>query len=254
MLYTLALLAFLLLLVILSRVISKSLLDLLGEGWYVFLLWPGVFVHEVSHLIGALITLTPVRKFSVVPDYAGSLSRVLGFVQHDQPKNPVAVMLVAAFPFVGGIVALWLLTVLLAPALLPSVSVGSWHFRVGSFFALVANFFNDTLTLLTLPDWRTWLFLYLSFAVSAHLTPSRHDLTNVVKAVFSIALIVLVVYGIARSVGISAVDTFFVWVGQYLGGIISKFILVLVYPAMLLVFVAVVAALLSSIKKLVRRR
>src|SRR3989338_530680 len=108
------------LLLCLSRLTSRSLSLLLGDGWYTFVLWPGVIVHELSHLAGALLTFTRVRGFSVMPEDRHPNpreGRVLGLVQHDEPRGAITLVIISAAPLIGGVVALQFTTHLLLPSL-----------------------------------------------------------------------------------------------------------------------------------------
>ncbi|MFA5954396.1 MAG: hypothetical protein WC817_02585 [Patescibacteria group bacterium] len=241
-------------LLVLSRLISRTLFKLLGEGWYIVLLWPGVIVHEGSHFLGALLTFTPVRGFSLLPETGGSGSRVLGVVRHDRPKNPFASVIISGFPLIGGTVAIWLLTVFLLPGLSSSILTSEWQ---GGGYSNLLNSFRFLIKrgseVISFGSWQTWLFLYLSFTISAHLAPSSHDLKYVAKGLIGLVVILGALYWLASFIKTSMTHNVLVWLVAHINEGISKILFAFLYLAFISIVVTVVSLLLLSIKKRLRR-
>lgn len=180
----------------LSRLISRWLVFILGNRWYAWLLWPGVFIHEISHLLGAIITFTPVKGISLLPK-AGRAGQVeLGSVTHEATSNPFKLIIISFFPLIGGTVILWLITYWLTgiqAAAVPQFSlidgsVNSWL----SYFSQWFSFMAAAVKSLNLADWSGWLFLYLVLVLGAHLAPSNQDLTYTVAGVTIFALLAVI--------------------------------------------------------------
>lgn len=192
------LLALLVLALLLSRFCSRTLLELLGDGWYAFLLWPGVIVHEASHLGGALLTLTPVRGFSMFPEDPSGRSRILGFVRHDEPRNAVGVILVSAAPFMGGALALHTLTQWLVPELSALLPVAGAYRSANTALTAWMPIVAAMREILRLDPWRMLLFIYLALAIGAHLAPSDHDLRHTARGLAALAVVLMLLAFIQR--------------------------------------------------------
>lgn len=180
----------------LSRFISRSLMELLGQRWYVWLLWPGVLMHEFSHLLGALITWTPVKGISLWPKSGQGKTLELGSVTHEATANPFKLIVISFFPLVGGTLILWLGTrwlTAIEPTAVPSFSLID-----GSLDSLVTyldkwwNFMLVAGRSLNLGQWSGWLFLYMVVFSGAHLAPSNHDLVYTAAGVTIFGLVAVI--------------------------------------------------------------
>ncbi len=186
----------LVLLYVLSGVVNRIALARLGKTAYLMLMWPGVVVHELSHALGCVVTRTRIREMHLfAPRDEGRGRMVLGFVTHDRPANPLASSVIGGAPFFGGAAVLWALTAYMIPG------IG----RAAAFVPVVARAASVSAVLDALADagsryvafvvavgrgldwraWQTYLFLYLAFAVAAHVAPSRPDLKNASAGVFA---------------------------------------------------------------------
>ncbi len=172
----------------------------LGRTVYLLFMWPGVVVHELSHLFGCLITWTRVREanlFAPREETPGTLT--LGSVVHDRPRSPVASTLIGSAPFFGGAAALWLLIRLLFPAVLAAASFSQAQLSGGSPGDLLAfagriageylDFFFALAAVLASGGWRTLLFVYAAVPVAAHIAPSRPDLKHSLAGIFAVAVL-----------------------------------------------------------------
>ncbi len=180
----------------------------LGRTIYLLFMWPGVVIHELSHLLGCLVTWTRVREanlFSPREERPGELT--LGSVVHDQPRNPVASTIIGSAPFFGGAAALWLIIRLLFPAVLAEASfhqaalAGGSAGQVLGFLGRTASeyldFFFALAAVLAAGGWRTLLFVYVAVPVAAHIAPSRPDLKHSLAGVAALTVIL----GLAAYIG-----------------------------------------------------
>lgn len=243
-------LASLVLLLTLSRLTSRWLLELLGDRWYRIALWPGVVAHELSHLLGAVLTFTKVTGLSLFPRPAGAAGQALGSVTHQATRNPVTLILISVFPLLGGSFLLWALTLVLMPGAptvapelttLPSASayLASWWAFVQGF----ASAFNPL-------AWQSWLYLYLAAAVSAHLAPSNRDLGYTAAGFTALSvLLVLAAWG-AELVSVPFGEMIVHW----LTGTITFFLPLVSYSLALLAIVAIFVGSSFGIKRLNDRK
>ncbi len=223
-------------------------MKIFGSLVYKILVWPGVIVHELSHLIGALITLTPVRGFSVLPERSDDGEFILGKVTHDATDNPFKQVIISTFPFFGGAVSIWFL----AHFLMPGFEVASPVIHISSTGALqyVSDWFvflRAFILQINVFSWTTWLFLYLTLAISAHLAPSNYDLLYALGGIFEVGFIVAAIALFLNTVGTGLNVYIIPWVGYVLGVLILLFAYIL---ALLICMVIIAGILFLLITKL----
>jgi len=194
-------------------------------GWRAVLVtgWIGVPVHELSHLVTAVLFRHRVVGWSLFdPD---PTTGTLGYVRHAHTR-PSLYQLAGNFfigvaPLVGGSVVLALLLVWMVPPARLQALLDQSHF-----FALpaadgdpTAAFGADALVALGLrlidlggallvQVWRdrTWwlpLQLYLCAAVAAHLAPSARDLVGGLRGALVLAVVLGAAAAITAAVGAS---------------------------------------------------
>lgn len=178
------LLAQLVVLYVLSSSMNRLAFELLGKWPYLFVMWPGVIVHELSHLVGCLVTGTKVlevKLFSPREESPGNM--VLGYVAHAKPRNPLAAFVVSAAPFFGGAAALWGVLALVAPTAIRGLGVpltfargGGATVAVGAALRSYAAFSSALASSLDWRSWRAYAAAWALFAIAAHVAPSRHDM------------------------------------------------------------------------------
>lgn len=129
---------------------------------YFLLMFPGVLVHELSHAIAATLLLVDVHSLSVRPRVEQDgivLGEVYtgggGFLRHS---------IVGLAPLIAGLGTIF--------------GISAWAFNfAGVHRALVASDWSQAATMLTMGfsnGW-DWLAVYLIFAVSVNMFPSRSD-------------------------------------------------------------------------------
>jgi hypothetical protein len=192
-----ALVATLLPLLVVQRWITR-LLQQLSYRWvgdpdvtliiYFVIVLPGVFVHELSHWLAALVLGVRVRKFSLGPVRRGRSQRVsLGSVQVAD-VDPIRNSLVGVAPLLGGSAVILL--------------IGNLILGVGQLAGALSGqgakaILDEIAQIVRVPDF--WLWLYLIFAVSNAMLPSESDMDTVRPVLLFLgiaAAIVLVVGGV----------------------------------------------------------
>lgn len=169
---------------ILSRIASNLLWSLLGSFIYTIILWPGVVVHELSHLLGAVLTFTRVRSFSLLPKDVGN-SRVFGSVGHERTRNPIKLVVISALPlFLGAFLISWLSTGWL-PLPAPAFRGTSLTGYLAAWLDLMIRLMN----ILREGGIRELLGVYFLIAIAAHLSPSNQDLKYTAFGIGALALL-----------------------------------------------------------------
>lgn len=130
---------------------------------YALFLFPGIVVHELSHVVGCLLTGTKIKNIKLF-SFKG------GYVRHKR-TGAIKTAIISFFPIVGSLVFLFFLMKLM-------IGVDSWQKIITEFeFGL-----------------RFWLFFYFSITVIICLLPSKKDFKNATVGFFLLVLIVLVLY------------------------------------------------------------
>ena len=157
------------------------------------LLYPGVVVHELSHLIVAAVLLVPVKDFNLVPVKTdeGIRSGSVTIAKTDIVRKT----LIGIAPLFAGILALWAVTVYVMPPL-PLVCNNS----TGSFtpFRMTNNSHDDILctnSKLPISQYLNFLIsIYLLFSISSAMYSSRKDLEALKIMVPFIVAVTIVAY------------------------------------------------------------
>ncbi len=188
-----------------AKLVDSVWSDILGKAYRIFMV-PGIFVHELSHAAGCLLTGATVTKLSL-------WERQGGYVEHTPPKLPVVGQaIISMAPIVGCGAALWFATAWFGG----QVPLGKY--QLPSSIALspegIGNFVTDTLLALKgalysfymadFADPRTYLFLYLSLTFLIALGPSETDFKNAAIGIAFIAVGTLVADWVARDLGRTA--------------------------------------------------
>ncbi|MFA6098633.1 MAG: hypothetical protein WCV50_02570 [Patescibacteria group bacterium] len=191
-----------LILYFLSQAVDRLVLRRLGRGWYLATMWPGVMIHELSHLVGCLLTFTRVYKVQLFYPQGGTL----GMVQHEQTRNPLKSIIISIAPLFGATAVIWLLTRFLLPDFYFSNLDGLK--KILSDFSSYQNFFSftwdyfrqyiinvqDLIKQFNFSSWQTYLFIYLMLSLSSHAAPSKEDLKHTYFGLIGLAVIFFLIY------------------------------------------------------------
>lgn len=192
----------LLVLYFMSSLLGRLVLRRLGRGWYLATMWPGVVMHELSHLVACWVTLTRVYR---VEFFKPSGDR-LGMVEHGRSKNPITNILISTAPLFGITAIIWLLTKYIFPDLyLAQISNINTAITDFSTFQIFFNFTKDyffqywdyireLFISLNFSSWQTYLFIYMMFTLSSHAAPSKQDLKYTFWGIFGLILLFTLIY------------------------------------------------------------
>lgn len=189
--------ASLLLFIIIQRILYRELQSIFllitrrpstAFGLFSLLLFPGVFLHELSHFVVARLLGVRTGRFSLLPKVMANGNLRLGYVE-TAVTDPLRDTLIGAAPLISGMVVVTLLGINRLGILPPTESLiaGDWD----TFWTAVGK-------LPARPDF--WLWFYLVFAVSSTMLPSSADR----RAWWSIGLFVGLVLLLALLPGVSA--------------------------------------------------
>lgn len=198
----------------LSQLTDRMVLRMLGRSWYLAVMWPGVIIHELSHLIGCFITFTRVHEVK----FFEPSGETLGYVSHTKRRNPVANIIISIAPLFGTSLMIWLLVRLLLPGAFGGIVT---HFHtsalqlnltsLGSALQLYWDSLYAFLTSLPFSDWRLYLFIVLMITLASHAAPSKTDLKHTVLGVVGIAVLFALIAGIDAVFHVSLTETLTLW-------------------------------------------
>lgn len=156
-------------------------------GIFSLLLFPGVFLHELSHFIMARLLFVRTGRFSLIPKALANGKIRMGYVE-TAATDPIRDTLIGAAPLISGVVVVTALG--MKPlGLLPLTEM--------MFARDWTSFWSEVIRLPARPDF--WLWFYLVFAVSSTMLPSSADR----RAWWSIGLFVLLSLVLALIPGMS---------------------------------------------------
>ncbi|MHB8192520.1 MAG: hypothetical protein ACYDGL_04515 [Bellilinea sp.] len=156
-------------------------------GLFSLLLFPGVFLHELSHFLMARLLGVRTGRFSLLPKVLANGNIRLGYVE-TSATDPLRDTLIGAAPLISGMVVVSML--MIEPlGILPVAGYlieADWN-----------TLWAEAQKLPARPDF--WLWFYLAFAVSSTMLPSSSDR----RAWWSIGLILILVLLLTLLPGIS---------------------------------------------------
>jgi len=180
----------LILLIIAQRTLQKELQVLLllltrshtfSVSLFSILLLPGVIIHELSHLVMATILGLKVKKISLIPEVVNSGQVRLGYVQTEK-SDPIRDSLVGLAPFISGI---FLVGYIAQSKLDLSLLVDAFLIKNVKYFLVYLK------SLPQIQDFSLWV--YLAFAISTTMLPSKSDRESWKQTIIFLAFIFLVI-------------------------------------------------------------
>ncbi len=125
---------------------------------YFILIFPGILIHEISHLIGCIISFAKIKKVDFSPTG--------GSVKHEKPKLPLIGMpIISFFPTIGGSFFLFF-----------AFKVSNFNLPDPAGYAFMSELIN-----MIIHNWKNpifWLLVYLSISIVISIIPSKKDFKN----------------------------------------------------------------------------
>jgi len=171
-------------------------------GWkgILWTAWIGTPIHEWGHVVFCKLfyhRIIHISLFEPNKDTGG-----LGSVDHSyNPKSiyqQVGNFFIGAAPMIFGslfLVSLFILSIPNAKTLFHVFSTGTVHLATLPNALFV--FFLDLAMSVDVMSWHFWLFLYISFAVSSHIAPSKEDRLGMWKGFFWIVALIVIANTVA---------------------------------------------------------
>lgn len=145
-----------------------------------FLVFPGVLVHEFSHVVGCLLSGSKVEELSL-------FSSKGSYVRSGKPKIPIlGKFIIGLSPIAGGIAFIYILFRLFNFSIPEIIIEDSFIVSIFGIFKEIVNLIIDNINL-----WFFWIFLYLLISTIISLSPSSKDIKN---SFISIVLVIVIVF------------------------------------------------------------
>ncbi|OGH73190.1 MAG: hypothetical protein A2921_00365 [Candidatus Magasanikbacteria bacterium RIFCSPLOWO2_01_FULL_43_20b] len=196
-------------------------------GWkgILWTAWFGTPIHELGHVFFAKLfhhKITRVSLFKPNPE-TGNLGHVSHTYNKYSPYQRLGNFFVGAAPMLFGSVVLIILLYFLVPNAKEAFQPLATE-QTSPLIVLIS--LKTTLlklfSIANLSSWRFWLFLYLSFCVASHISPSEQDLKNMWRGFAWLIAVLIIVNLIALSVQIN-ITRYIINLNRYLGLIFGIF-------------------------------
>lgn len=171
----LILLIYLVLIMIIGYFINSLTARMTGGWIYRVLVAPGVIIHELSHVLGCLITGARIQSINVFKRDGGELKHT------GSPIPVIGNVIISLMPIAIGIAILYFLPNLFSEVAPPQVS---WLNDIYNYKLQIINYkslldyqtYNLSLITYHYSSWQFWAFLYLVFNLVATMAPSKQDI------------------------------------------------------------------------------
>ncbi|HCJ52788.1 MAG: hypothetical protein A2898_04910 [Candidatus Kerfeldbacteria bacterium RIFCSPLOWO2_01_FULL_48_11] len=203
----------------LSQATERMVMRWLGRGWYLATQWPGVIVHELSHLVGCLVTFTRVHEVKL---FAPS-NETLGYVSHSETHNPIKNVVISIAPLFGVTFIMWLLVKFFMPALYVDIidpmkaaltNIDSFQHAfstLGETTKIYLQYFDTLLENIDFGDWKTYIFLYFMVTLACHAAPSSVDMKHALGGIIGLMVLFGIIFFIGNLAGVDILRQISVW-------------------------------------------
>ena len=171
-------------------------------GWTIFCLLCsiGTIIHELSHLVFALIFLHKPTKIELFRPVKGKIDGRLGFVEHTYKKTRYRTagnFFIGAAPMIcGSIIIIILLNM-----------IGINDFNINTLFNQIKNInFKNPLILIG---------IYSIFSITINMDMSSADMKNSLSGIISFLVLTILVYFVSNYFGFSLYDKYLLFVNNY---------------------------------------
>jgi hypothetical protein len=207
----------------LSGWVQRLAIATFGVTMYLLLFgWLGTAIHEIGHLIGALIFRVPVAGVKLfAPDRrTGMLGSVSIKPNYGNLYQYIGLFFVGIAPVVFGTLAIYLALYGLFYTQISEV----WRLidrRILIFGPSASSILSSGLAFLRFVfspqhflDWRFYLFLYIAFAVGSSISLSSYDIVAARPGCLTFIVLLFLFNTVLLSIGATRADTF-AWLAQY---------------------------------------
>jgi hypothetical protein len=233
-----------------SKLRDKALCSSVGEKANLYLTgWIGVPAHEMGHAIFCFVFR---HKITEIKFFSPSEDETLGYVKHEyNPKSSyqkIGNFFIGIAPMLFGATVIYAMLGILLPQYLPQELNGSIA-QTG--WEIFRNFFSSE----NLGNWRFWIFIYLSLAVSSHIKLSAADLKGASSGFITLLCLIFLVNLISCAVfgfGLENIAASH-WLAIKMNLLLSLFYSIMLYALALSLIYLALAYLLFGVSKLIRK-
>ena len=163
-------------LIILCIILNHFLIRYFNRIVLLFILAPGVVIHELSHAVGCLLVGAKIKEIKLFSPKGDSL----GYVSHTKAKIPIIGQLVISIaPLVGCSLFLFFIAFITD---FPTDYEYTIELTDKDAFIEFFRIIEDGIEFITKSDFtnlKTWVFLYFALSLSANIAPSSKDFKNI---------------------------------------------------------------------------
>lgn len=175
----------------LQKLTQRNYRRALGWKGILFTAWFGTPIHELGHVFFAKLFRHRITKVTLFAP--NEITGGLGSVDHTYNKNSlyqkIGNFFIGSAPMIFGGAVLSLMLYFLVPngkeALTPLFKASTFV----SYLEAIKQMFLTLFSLENLTKWNFWLFIYLSFCMASHISPSAEDRRGMWKGLGWIILI-----------------------------------------------------------------
>ena len=151
----------------------------------------GTTIHELSHYLMALIFGHKIGEVKLFRPRAAKIDGVLGFVEHRYNKRSlyqrIGNFFIGIAPMIFGTVAISISFKLLLPEMFSKLNISEYIDLINKnnlkdiYLLLEQNFkllFNMVFSIYNLTNFRFWIFIFIMYSISTHMSLSTADLKN----------------------------------------------------------------------------
>lgn len=167
-------------------------------GWKGILLtaWFGTPIHELGHIFFAKLFRHKINNVSFFQP--NKINGNLGHVDHSYNKKSlyqnIGNFFIGAAPMIwGSIILVTMLYFLVPNGKEIFAPLANNTDSISAFIFSLKNTFLNLFSLENLQSWNFWVFIYLSFCLSAHIAPSKQDRHGMWKGFTWIVILILLV-------------------------------------------------------------
>ncbi len=203
----------------------------LAVGLFSVLFFPGILLHELSHLVTAWLLRVHINHFSLLPKTMSNGKVRLGYVETSQ-SDFLRDSLIGVAPFITGGIAITLIS---------NYIIGLPTYFSGDF----TTWWQAIKILPSLPDF--WMWFYFVFTISSTMLPSESD-----RHAWLPVILVLIGLGILMSlvgIGIWLQENLFPVINLFLSALTAIMGISLAAHVFLLIPLALVRSILTKITR-----
>lgn len=209
----------------LQHTTQRLYMETVGWRGILWTAWIGTPIHELGHIFFAKLFRHKIEHVSLFAPNRETGG--LGHVEHSYQKSSlyqrIGNFFIGAAPLLFGGFFLVLLLSFLVPEgkdIFLSLSIDKGSLPTAEVFL---TFFLTLFSPEHVQSWQFWLFLYISFAITSHMAPSKQDQRGMWHGFAWIVILLIILNGIALLVG-ADLSALILSTSQYGGIIIAMFL------------------------------